>query len=63
MDMAEFKRRKAELIAKWGEKLLTPTEAELRQQEEDVADLCRFAKVRPAKLLNGMAQAYLRGER
>lgn len=63
MDMQEFKRRKAELIDKWAEALVTPTAEELRKQLEDVAPLCKFAKMRPEKMLSGMAQSYLRGER
>lgn len=62
MDMQEFKLRKAQLIQKWGEKLLTPTPEELRQQHEDVKPLCKFARMRPEKMLTGMAQAWLRGE-
>jgi hypothetical protein len=62
MDMREFKAKKAELILKWGDKLLTPTSEELKQQTEDVKALCKFAKVRPEKMLNGMAQAWMRKE-
>lgn len=63
MDMQEFKRRKAELLDKWGDKLLGCTVAEYVELHKDVEPLCKFAKMRPEKMINGMAQAYLRGER
>jgi hypothetical protein len=60
MDMQEFKLRRNSLISKWGEKLVTPTPEELAQQMKDVEPLCKFAKVRPEKILNAMAQTWLR---
>jgi hypothetical protein len=62
MDMQEFKAKKRELIVKWGDKLLTPTAAELAQQLEEVKPLCKFARVRAEKMLSGMANAWLRKE-
>lgn len=62
MDMAEFKTKKRELIIKWQEKLVAPTPEELKQQVEDVKPLCKFAKMRPEKMLSGMANAWLRQE-
>lgn len=61
-DMAEFKKLKAEIVRKYGETLIAPSAEELKEIHAAIEPLCRFAKMRPEKMLVGIAQAYLRGE-
>lgn len=63
MDMEKFKDEKRRIMLKWGDRLVDGSPKEMEAIHEEIAPLCKFAKMRAEKMLNGMAQAWLRGER
>lgn len=58
MNMAEFKAGKAALYAKWGDKVVTGTGAEMAAIAKEAAPLAKFAKLRPEKFMWSLAMDY-----
>lgn len=56
--MTEFKRRKAEFVAKHGDQLLLADDAKQRVMCTELEDLARYAKLPAARLLQAVAKLY-----
>lgn len=57
-DFDHFRRMKAALVRKWGEKLVTGTQADYDAIMKDCAPLAKFAKVQPVRIHIGLVSAY-----
>lgn len=57
-DFEHFARMKLVLVRKWGEKLITGTQADYDAIMKDCEPLAKFAKVQPARIHIGLCSAY-----
>ncbi len=55
-NIAQFKARKAELVAKWGEKLFFHSDEEFRAILRDCQPLAKYAKMPVEKIHNALVK-------
>lgn len=57
--MAEFAAAKRALVAKWGERLIQGTPAEMAAIAKEAEPLAKFARLRPEKFLWALGQDWV----
>ncbi len=61
-DIAQFRKVKAELLVKWGEKLIYHTAAELQSILADCAPLAKYGKMPAEKIHMALVRTYTEPE-